>query len=1374
MKLRRRAVGPTIRAEGALLPVDLLARIAATDASLPGMAADDYHLVRGTRFGEGITASWNRLVGAWEGLRQTLPSITAADPAMRLTRERWLLPLFVELGFGRLAPTPVVELGERRYAVSHAWGDVPIHLVGWNVPLDRRTERVPGAATQSPHGLVQELLNRSPARLWGLVSNGRVVRLLRDNAALTRQSYIEFDLETMFDTEEYSDFALLWLLCHQSRFEGAAPEQWLVEQWSQLGAETGTRALKHLRQGVAKAVAELGSGFISHPSNQELRGDLSTGRLSAMDLYRELLRLVYRLIFLFAAEDRGLLLDPTASPEAKQRFADYYSTARLRRLAERFRGSRHSDLWVALRTVTRTLGSDTGERALALPALGSLLFSAGSTPSLEQAQLTNAALLNAVRELATVEDGDVLRSVDYRNLGSEELGGVYESLLELHPQVDAIAQTFELSTAAGSERKTTGSYYTPASLISALLDSALDPVIAEAASKPTQEQAEAALLAVKIVDPAAGSGHFLIAAAHRLAQRLAIVRTGDDEPAPMEVRHALHDVIRHCVYAVDRNELAVELCKVSLWLEALEPGRPLSYLDIHVRHGNSLIGTVPALLAGGIPDGAYDAIEGDDKQTARALRRRNRQERDSGQLGLGEGDIRTLWADLVVQSRKIAAIDDSSPLHVVEIESQHRALISSSAYEKARLEADAWCAAFFVPKVPGSVEITQQSLRAIQDEAASQELAERVVALRAQHGFFHWHLEFPDVFEPGGVHDGPGWRGGFSVVLGNPPWERVKLSEKEFFAKRDFRIAEASIAASRQQLISNLQNNDAALYAEYRDAIRAAEAESHFLRHSGRYPLSGRGDVNTYAVFAETMVSLIAPIGRVGVIVPTGIATDDTTKELFGDFVTRRVLASLYDFVNGRIFPDVHAQQKFCLLTVSGAARPVEAPRFVFFAAHAGDLADQQRAFTLAPEDMALMNPNTRTAPIFRSRRDAELTKRLYQQTPVLVHEGSGADGNRWGVSFAAMFHMTNDSHLFRTRAQLDQQGAFLDGNIFTSGDQLYLPLYEAKMIQQFDHRSGDFGMQQPDSRSTRLPDVPEDLYARPEWEPLPRYWVTHKSVDEALSAHPEPDWLMGWRDFTGNTNERTLILCVIPRVAAGNTLPLIFPEADAGPACLLACLNSFVVDYIARGKSSGTHVNFFALRQIAVLPPAIFLSNRSWLGSVEHWVTQRVLELMFTSWSLQGFAKDHGYGGPPFRWDRERRLSLRCELDALFFHLYEVGREDVSYILDAFPVVRRNDERTFGEYRTKRLILERYDDMASAIAADTLYRTVLEPPPADPRVAHAHSEARVVRFPLRALGDAQARYAEEQLQLPRIAEDAVEYGAAPRRRGRRGTRRGS
>lgn len=1344
MERRRADLFDSIRSEGGLLPSELLARLARFDPALEGLSPEAYGLLPNERLREAVSRSWNRLRGAWIAFTEALAQVPPDDPATGLTRDRWLSVLFQELGYGRLPVARGIEVAGKSFPISHEFAEgatrVPIHLVGAHVPIGERSSGIRGAASASPHALVQELLNLSDERLWGVVTNGRELRLLRDNRSLTRQAYVEFDLERMMAGEVYADFVVLWLALHVSRVaptgagegQGGRPETCWLERWSQLAQAEGTRALDALRQGVEEAIQRLGEGFLAHPRNQALHAALASGALPTERMYRQLLRLCYRLLFLFVAESRGLLLGPKVDAETRRRYDSYYSVSRLRRLAERRRGGPHGDLWDALRLAMRALGKD-GLPVLGLPALGSFLWRDESMSDLLGCELSNEALLAAIRALGFTHEGKVLRPVDYKNLGAEELGSIYESLLELHPRVQRDARRFELDTAAGNERKTTGSYYTPSSLIQCLLDTALEPVIAEKVKGKKPEAAVQALLDLKVVDPACGSGHFLIAAAHRIARRVAALRTGESEPAPEALRTALRDVIGHCLYGVDLNEMAVELCKVSLWMEALEPGKPLSFLEHRILRGNSLLGTTPRLLEGGLPDEAFTLLEGDDRKFVTALKKRNKQERERrGQTSFDFGaHVGEDVGDYLIEYQQLEALPDAEMPNVREKEARWERLAHETKVQRAKLVAHAWCSAFVAKKKADAPPVvTNQVLWDLREspERVDRRTVAEVERLAREYDFFHWHLAFPHVFPVEGLDEAEnkdtGWSGGFDVVLGNPPWERVKLQEQEFFATRSDVIAKAPNAAARKKLIAGLKAEEPELWEDWIAALREADAQSHFMRQSGRYPLCGRGDVNTYALFAELNRSLMGAKGRVGCIVPGGLATDDTTKDFFGSLVRERELISLYHFENEeQVFPSVHHAFRFCLLSLARGRASAAAAALSFYARRVAHLADRERHFTLTPSDFELLNPNTRTCPTFRWRRDAEINKAIYRTVPVLQREGEPA-GNPWSLRFMAMLHMANDSDIFRTRSQLELEGWHLQGNIFERQGQRYIPLLEVKMVHHFDHRFGTYeGQTESQGNQGKLPELDDAAHADPHKWSLPDYWVPKSEVDERLAGRWDRGWLLGWRDICRSTDQRTLIAALVPRSGCGDTFLLMLPgdELIKRVSTLYANLCAFVLDYAARQKVGGTHLKYHVIKQLPVLPPSAYDADTPWhRGIVLHrWILPRVLELTYTAWDLEPFAKDSDYGGPPFRWDPGRRTLLRAELDAAYFHLYGIARDDVDYILETFHTVKKNDLKAHGEYKTKRLILERYDAMTQASETGTPYQTVLDPPPADPRIAH-------------------------------------------------------
>ncbi|MGW1885708.1 Eco57I restriction-modification methylase domain-containing protein [Streptomyces sp. NPDC001970] len=1378
MSLARTLVTDTVATVGGLLPYDLLVRIKEGKEQSGAKPADYRLFAKGESVRDAAERSWGYLRGVWSAYQDALARDGADDDAgvyaVGLTTERWLLPLFEQLGFGTLpaVPEPGLPAHDRAkdFPVSHVWAHVPVHLTGWNVPLDRRTSEV---APQAPQSMVQEYLNRSGDRtLWGVLSNGRQLRLLRESASLTGAAFIEFDLQAIFEGNRSDDFVLLWRLLHRTRFEGAPAASCPLEKWRTEAIDSGTRALKELRKGVERALTVIGGGLIAHPDNAALREALRTRDMTVRDLHPALLRLVYRLLFLFVTEDRGLLLDPEAADGPRSTYEKYFSTARLRRLS-RSTGTPHGDQWEALNLVIKGLGAPGGRPELGLPALGGLFEPTDADRRLEGLSLTNQSLYEAVKALAVIFDTKLgrPRKVDYRHLGADELGSVYESLLELEPRLDD-GGTYVLKKLEGNDRKTSGSYYTPSPLIDCLLDSALDPVIDKAVrSCTTKEEREAALLALSVCDPACGSGHFLVAAARRIARRLAEIRTDDPEPGAEDVRHALRDVISRCVYGVDLNEMAVELAKVSLWIEAMEPGRPLTFLDAHIKHGNGLLGTTPKLLAGGLPDDAFKVLEGDESKWVRALKARNAGERERWVAALRRGanqdalfsEEHALAVSNATLGSAVSAITDAPALELEDVHNQARAyheLTTSKDYVQARRLADAWCAAFVWEKAEQTSPpaLTTDSLLALHaaegdtdakaDAAAN--LPEGTVAtvrrLREEYRFFHWHLEFPEVFrvpaDPAapGVDERVGWKGGFSCVLGNPPWETLEFKTEEYFAISAPEIAKAANQAARQVLIDELavseEEADRELHARYVVAKRQTDGYSHLARSSGRFALTARGKLNTYALFAEAATSGVSPTGRFGLILPTGIATGKTTSHYFSSLVRDSRLVSFLDFENEAfvLSRDVHHDTSFCLLTVAGCSADVTEASFAFGVWHLEDL--PERRFVMPPEEIMLVNPNTGTLPIFRTRRDAETTLKMYRRIPVLLREPDkdGIGGmNPWGMRFRqGLFNSASDSKLFRSAEQLAQLGWQLCGENFVSADgRRYLPLYEAKMLHHYDHRYGTYeGQTSAQANMGTLPRVTAQQHDDPNFPPTPRSWAPEFDtptvkrtrsggfvLDPGVTAKLrdkdwDKDWLLGWRDVTNPTGARTLILTALPRTAVPDGTLLMFPTLG-DPGFIQAVMSSFAVDYVARQKISNSHLKFFTIYQLPVLPPEVGESTCPWgTESVNQWFRRRVAELTYTSYSMKAYAAALGVVGEPYRWVVERRWELRAELDAAVFHLYGIGREEVDHIMESFDTVKREDEAAHGTYRTKDLILDAYDRMEEARKTGNAFQTLLDPPP--------------------------------------------------------------
>ncbi len=1077
---------PSIRIEGGLLGPDVLDQLLA--AELPGQKPADFGLDGRRKLTDEIAAVFADARALWQGFQHRLQRLSGEDLATSVTRDAWVIPFLGLLGYEPHYNPRALEVDGLTFAISHRAGlpstagrgvggegdedAPPIHIVGARQELGRGAAS--GRPRLAPHSLVQEYLNRTE-HLWGIVTNGLTLRLLRDSSFVRRQAYVEFDLTAIMEESRFQDFAALYRLLPRTRLPRGMADagDCLLETYYAHSVEQGGRVREHLRDGMEECIKGLAFGFLCHPKNDDLRHRLlptphsspPTPFLSPEDLYRQLLRLVYRFLFLLVSEDRGLL-----SPDPVYR--QHYGIARLRRLLEnRAAFTEHDDLWQSLRVLWRVLSDEKLAAFLDLAPLNGELF----TPQdLDGFTITNRDLLDAFWHLAWYREssGSPPRRVNYAALDVEELGSVYESLLEFHPAVDSdAAGRPEFKLIFGSERKTTGSYYTPPQLVGELIHSALEPVIRDRLAARPREP-EKALLSIRVCDPACGSGHFLLAAARRLGKELARLRTGEDEPAPERVREATRDVITHCIYGVDKNPLAVDLCRVALWLESHSGGKPLAFLDHRIRCGDSLVGVFDLeRLRDGIPDKAFEPLEGDDKATAREWARRNREER-AGQMGLFAWSPQASLDSLRRAGHELDAISDDSPEAIRRKKDLYDSIRHSPLTIRQRQACDLWTAAFFQSLKPDMPAITSGALadhlggrrrttmassrcryQALADHLGGRPIEPRLLGqasvLSMRHGFFHWPLEFPEVFADSG----------FDVVLSNPPWEHLELKEQEFFAVRDARIANAPTKAERSRLIRELPQTNPALHREFVEALRAFDAVRMFLGGGGRYPLTGRGRINTYAVFAELGRAAIGPGGRYGVIVPSGIATDDTTKFFFQDLVRSQALVSLYDFENRKgIFPAIDSRIKFCLLTLTHTAdnAPGQAAEFVFFALDVDDLKRSEKRFTLTADEIALLNPNTGNCPIFRTQADAELTKAIYRRVPVLRREAvhGSPEANPWKLRFSqGLFNLANDSHHFRTAKELEADGYRREGNVFVSPYDRYLPLYEAKMLHQFDHR---------------------------------------------------------------------------------------------------------------------------------------------------------------------------------------------------------------------------------------------------------------------------------------------------------------------------------
>jgi len=864
--------------EGGLIAPEQVQKVIAADRT--PKTADSYACPKGTSLGDEIARFFRIGQAIWRDYDQ-------ADAKTITRTAAFARDLLTQcLGFTDLAGPVEHREGTRRYRI--AWegkgGRVPVVVAAPVEGSDAFAKSQPefgdgegGRPRRSPTALLQDWLNGAEHALWGLVFAGDRVRIMRDNASLTRPAWIEANLADMFREEMFADFTAFWLLAHATRFgaQDAAPSDCPLEQWREAGLKQGVEARKDLYANVATALEELGQGIVT--ANPDLRDKIASGALPMQALFEELLRTVYRLIFLAVAEDRDLLHPRRTPREARQLYAQGYSFTFWReRSRRRVARDSHYDAWEAMKVTLASL--EHGEEMLGLPALGGL-FAQSSTPHLNTATIPNRAFLAALFCLGFIRKDGITHRINWRDLKTEELGSVYEGLLEIRPSLTASGD-FQLGTGAkGNDRKTSGSYYTPDSLVECLLDSALNPVLERAeASGATPEEKVAAILDLKVIDPACGSGHFLLGAARRMADRVARLR--NEDAGKEETQSALRDVVSRCIHGVDRNPMAVELAKVALWIESVSPGQPLGFLDANIRCGDALLGVFDlAVLEEGIPDEAYKPLTGDSKDAAKFYLKLNRDaKKGQGSFDFAGGGGSLPAKPIAAGLGRIKSMPEDTVGQVEKKRQVFEAWKADPARYATEVACDLYMAAFLMPKTEVPLNCQRAMVPTTGDvrlklaggnvygplEGAAREVAGAASVL-------HWPLEFPDVMVG---------KGGFDVVLGNPPWEVMQLSDKEYFALNDPEIANLA-GTKRKDAIERLAFTRPESYKNYQLMKRLYSAGNEFVRSSIQFELVSKGKVNTFSLFAAQSLALIGSNGRFGMILPAEITTSETLSDFF-------------------------------------------------------------------------------------------------------------------------------------------------------------------------------------------------------------------------------------------------------------------------------------------------------------------------------------------------------------------------------------------------------------------------------------------------------------------------------------------------------------
>lgn len=1274
---------PSLTLEGNLIAPAMVASIDRRQAS--DQAEEDYRIRKGLTIREEISTSFRVGQSHFDAFAKL------QNPSVEATRRYVRAFLAETFGFDDLAPADGT--------LSFLAGDrVPIVVVPPSEEkLDRRSPTLSTDRSRSPAFALQDYLNDHDDALWGLVTNGTVLRLMRDNASLTRPAYIEADLAQIFTNEDAASFAVLWSLIHRTRFgaTGAPATDCALERWREAGSREGEAARDRLAAQVEIALRVFGSGFLE--ANPDLATRLKSGEIDLTGWFNELLRLVYRLIFLMVAEDRNLLHPETATQDARKLYREGYSLAALRASCVRAATwDKHHDRYEGVKIVFGALAH--GQDVLGLPALGGL-FSDDKLPHLETARLRNRAFMEALYRLSWLSDKTGMTPVNWRVMETEELGSVYESLLELQPQLGDDGKTLLFASEAaeqkGNQRKTTGSYYTPDSLVQALLDTALDPLLDK--TEAEADEPTAALLKLSVIDPACGSGHFLLAAARRIATRLARIRA-EGTPSLADFRHALRDVARSCLYGVDRNPMAVELTKVALWIETVDPGRPLGFFDAQIRCGDALLGVFDLkALEDGIPDAAYRPLTGDDKDTAKFYTRANQDEK-AGQGSLDFSGARSRLPairPIATEYTGFRALGEDTLDDIVTKDRSFRSIRESEAFHKAETACDLYVAAFLLPKtggVPTSrgtrlVPTTSDVWQALDDgQVWGPIIGQAAVARRVRA--FHWALEFPDIMA----------RGGFDVVLGNPPWDTMSPDYKEFFSVYEPDIRHMSPSEQEEAYARLLSNPVLATRWERHcsDLYRAV----HFIKSGGRYRLFaegnlGKGDFNVYRMFVETALA-VTRHGRVAAqFVPEGLYNGANATAIRRELFTAFRLEHLAGFENtkGIWFDKIDTRMKFCLYVAwkggrteqfNAAFRVNSSQKLQEFTANGGLRIPVSVVEEFSPDAIAVME--------FAAQSEIDICARMYALYPKFGAEVEGLPYRH----YMAEAHMGNNRDLF------------------TEGSE-GLPVFEGRMIDAYDYRAK--GYVSGRGRSAEWQDFPfgsADKRIQPQWR------ILEDQIPEKLGDRIYR-YRIGFGDVASPTNQRALTAALIPPgVICGDKVPTIVLSSDVRDHLLwLGIANSIVMDFLVRKKVS-LKMSYTIMDSLPF--PRDFANTPS-----ADAIARRVCALCAVGEEMEAFRAQAVKAGILEAPDAvieapDQRAVVAAEIDVLVARdVFGQSKREMLYILDpdnilgpdcgveTFKALRNAELREFKEFRTQRLIEEAWDRVEANVAPAVVNLPALE-----------------------------------------------------------------
>ena len=1046
---------------------------------MPGQLFTHYFLTDGIK----ATAEWQASLGQPEAFAAFRNGVTrhhdalsrSQDPNEARTEEELVRPVLELLGWTEYVPQPS--------AANHE--DIPDHLLfadadskaragnpfqsatvveeskRFGLALDSR-DRKDRAQRGTPHGQILRYLATAEIESeghirWGILTNGSVWRLYDYRARPRASGFFEADLAELLKPGKEDDLRVFHLLFRRESFtlrDGA------TTTFLEAALAEGRRYEEQVAQDLSGVVFEQVFPNLVKALAKKPGGSLAESRDAALIF-------LYRLLFVLYAEDRGLL------PVNDARYDDYGLRKSVRdEIASRMAAD---DTYSAIATnyydhlTTLFKLIDKGDESIGLPPYNGGLFAAEAAPLLETVRLADKEIAPIIYGLSHAKDSQgVRRFVNYRDMSVQQLGSIYERLLEHEPVRD---DNGKISIRPNPyARKDSGSFYTSQELVDLIVERTLKPLAKERLNafedkaaelksdrRSKQERREEleqldpaeAVLDLKVLDPAMGSGHFLVTAvdflsdyiaeliervpevpewldgeyASPLVGRVAALRDGIrkradasnwvlDEAQLTDQAIIRRMVLKRCIYGVDKNRLTVELAKVSLWLHSFTVGAPLSFLDHHLRCGDSLVGLrvrdatdelrrLVWMFTGLAITGAETATDGMQRIE-----------------GISDADV--------AEVQESAALFDG----VEETTADLRGLLdflcgwrwlTAGMKNKERDKFEGPLVTTLGQRTADAYELLARGPEEMgaADDTRFAELWRAARTIANREGFLHWEVAFPGVWHR--------WQesrpqGGFDAVIGNPPWDQIEQQEVEWFALRDDEVARAETGAKRKELIKQRIEEGQKFAIEYEEVQNRATAMREFIRSSGEYPLLSGGRINLYSLFVERTMSLIKPDGFIGLLTPSGIYADKTAARFFESVSTSGRVGGLFDFENRRLgtdlppfFPDVDSRFKFCALILGGEERQFDQTECAFFLHDTKTIADEDRCFQLTSADFSRVNPNTGTAPVFRRRRDADITRGIYERHPVLVDRSGGGECKAWPVRFMqGLFNMTSDSKLLR------------------------------------------------------------------------------------------------------------------------------------------------------------------------------------------------------------------------------------------------------------------------------------------------------------------------------------------------------------------------